>query len=283
MKLPRSKFLHRQQARPHCQPCRASQRRKPFRRGHYASSSAMTRWRLTSPRRLMGQWRQSRSVVIHSSRTGRARRQYCHRQRCVRSPHDGHALLLVAAVNRDQLTPMKSSISISFATSRRFAGIVSAPNVMGVNPFFRTSGSPRVFLLLRRCEMTNQAKINFASGGDRNFANILSGELFQNDDWRQTWPKMKEMKSERRILIPWWPRAPALTDLLGETRRVMSASMASSIRTSGTQKSCVRLAGDHRNASRGACRKSRPWPIRWPGYDGAIGSGGAAQRIHPPR
>ena len=107
---------------------------------------------------------------------------------------------------------MKSSISISFATSRRSAGIMRIPHVMAVNPSLPARTVPEFIAYTK----SNAGKVNMASPGVGTSIH-LSGELF------------KLMTGIDMVHVAYKGSGPALTDLLGGQVQVMFGTMPSLI------------------------------------------------------
>jgi tripartite-type tricarboxylate transporter receptor subunit TctC len=162
--------------------------------------------------RLMAQWlseRYRQQFVIENRPGGGGT---IGTEAAVRASPDGYTLLLVGPNNAISAT-LYEKLNFNFIhDSAPVAGIMSAPNVMEVNPAVPAKTVPEFITYAR----ANPGKINFASSGIGTSLHV-SGELF------------KMMTGVNMIHVPYRGNAPALTDLLGGQVQVMFDALPSSI------------------------------------------------------
>jgi tripartite-type tricarboxylate transporter receptor subunit TctC len=162
--------------------------------------------------RLMSQWlseRYRQQFVIENRPGGGGT---IGTEAAVRASPDGYTLLLVGPNNAISAT-LYEKLNFNFIhDSAPVAGIMSAPNVMEVNPAVPAKTVPEFITYAR----ANPGKINFASSGIGTSLHV-SGELF------------KMMTGVNMIHVPYRGNAPALTDLLGGQVQVMFDALPSSI------------------------------------------------------
>ena len=162
--------------------------------------------------RLMGQWLSERlgAAVCNREQAGR-RRQYG-TEAVVKSPPDGHTLLLVNAANAIN-TSLYGKLSFNFGRDIvAVGGIARQPQVMLVNPSFPAT-SILEFLTYAKA---NRGKINMGSAGIGTPSH-LAGELFEM------------LAGVDLVHVPYRGVAPALTDLIGGQVQVLFTSTASSL------------------------------------------------------
>jgi tripartite-type tricarboxylate transporter receptor subunit TctC len=162
--------------------------------------------------RLMAQWlseRYRQQFVIENRPGGGG---IIGTEAAVRASPDGYTLLLVGPNNAISAT-LYEKLNFNFIHDiAPVAGIMSAPNVMEVNPAVPAKTVPEFITYAR----ANPGKINFASSGIGTSLHV-SGELF------------KMMTGVNMIHVPYRGNAPALTDLLGGQVQVMFDALPSSI------------------------------------------------------
>jgi tripartite-type tricarboxylate transporter receptor subunit TctC len=162
--------------------------------------------------RLMSQWlseRYRQQFVIENRPGGGGT---IGTEAAVRASPDGYTLLLVGPNNAISAT-LYEKLNFNFIHDiAPVAGIMSAPNVMEVNPAVPAKTVPEFITYAR----ANPGKINFASSGIGTSLHV-SGELF------------KMMTGVNMIHVPYRGNAPALTDLLGGQVQMMFDALPSSI------------------------------------------------------
>jgi tripartite-type tricarboxylate transporter receptor subunit TctC len=147
--------------------------------------------------RLIGQWLSERlgKPFVIENRPGAGTN--IGTEAVVRAPADGHTLLYIAAGNL--ISPsLYDRLTFNFPRDiTPVAGLVSAPNVLVVNPSFPASTAPELISYAK----ANPGKINFASPGIGTSIH-LSGELF------------KMMAGVSLVHVPYRGTAAALADLI---------------------------------------------------------------------
>jgi tripartite-type tricarboxylate transporter receptor subunit TctC len=162
--------------------------------------------------RLMSQWlseRYRQQFVIENRPGGGGT---IGAEAAVRASPDGYTLLLVGPNNAISAT-LYEKLNFNFIhDTAPVAGILSAPNVMEVNPAVPAKTVPEFIIYAR----ANPGKVNFASSGIGTSLHV-SGELF------------KMMTGVNMIHVPYRGNAPALTDLISGQVQVMFDALPSSI------------------------------------------------------
>jgi tripartite-type tricarboxylate transporter receptor subunit TctC len=158
--------------------------------------------------RLVGQWLQTRlgQPFVIENRPGAGGNIAT--ETVVRSAPDGYTLLAVSsahAINATLYDNLKFSILRDIAP---VAGIVSAPNVMVVNPSVPARTVPEFIAYAK----ANPGKVNMGSAGNGTSSH-LAGELF------------KMMTGARLMHVPYRGSPQALTDLLGGQVQVVFSPM----------------------------------------------------------
>jgi len=147
--------------------------------------------------RLMGQWLSERlgQQFVIENRTGAATNIAT--EAVVRSPADGHTLLVVTASNAINAT-LYDKLSFNFIRDiAPVAGIIRYPLVMQVNPSFPA----RTVAEFISYAKSNPGRISYGSGGNGTSIHVAS-ELF------------KMMAGVDMIHVPYRGGAPAMTDLM---------------------------------------------------------------------
>lgn len=158
--------------------------------------------------RLMGQWlsEQLHQPVIVENRPGAGSNLAT--EALVRSPADGHTVLLCGAVNAINAT-LYDKLRFNFMSDvAPVAGIVRFPNVMAVHPSFPARTVPEFIAFAK----ANPEKINHGSSG-RGTTQHLAGELF------------KMMTAVEFAHVPYRGGSQALSDLLSGQVQVLFESM----------------------------------------------------------
>ena len=198
MKLPRRQFLHLAAGAPRCRPSHASLGRKPIRRGRCASSSALPpAVRPTS----------SRASWVNGCRKGSANNSLSKTDLVLAATSApkwwcGHPRMATRSswwVRRTRSMPrsMISSVSISFAISRRSRASVANAIVMVVHPSFPAKTVPEFIAYAK----ANPGKVTMASPGNGSSPHV-SGELF------------KMMAGIDMIYVPYRGGGQVMTDLI---------------------------------------------------------------------
>jgi len=162
--------------------------------------------------RLMGQWlseRLGQPFVIENRPGGGTN---IGTEAVVRAPADGYTLLMVGPSNAINAT-LYDKLNFNFIRDiAPVAGVISAPNVMVVNPSVPAKTVPEFITYAK----ANPGKINMSSGGIGT-AQHVAGELF------------KMMTGVDMVHVPYRSGGPALTDLLGGQMQVMFPNTSSSV------------------------------------------------------
>jgi tripartite-type tricarboxylate transporter receptor subunit TctC len=154
--------------------------------------------------RLMGQWlsERLRQPFVIENRPGAA--SNIGTEMVVNAPADGYTLLLITSTNAINTT-LYDKLNFNFIRDiAPVAGIISAPNVMVVNPSVPAKTVPEFIAYAK----ANLGKINMASAGIGSTTHVL-GELF------------KMMTGVNIVHVPYRGQAPALADLLAGQVHVM--------------------------------------------------------------
>jgi tripartite-type tricarboxylate transporter receptor subunit TctC len=162
--------------------------------------------------RLMGQWlseRLGQPFVIENRPGGGTN---IATEAVVRSPADGHTLLLVAPSSTINAT-LYEKLNFNFIRDiAPVAGIVRMPNLMVVNTSVPAKTVPEFIAYAK----ANPGKINMASPGIGSGPH-MAGELF------------KMMSGINMVHVPYRGNVPALTDLIGGQVQVMFDGIPTSI------------------------------------------------------
>jgi tripartite-type tricarboxylate transporter receptor subunit TctC len=162
--------------------------------------------------RLMGQWlsERLRQPFVIENRPGAA--SNIGTEMVVNAPADGYTLLLITSTNAINTT-LYDKLNFNFIRDiAPVAGIISAPNVMVVNPSVPAKTVPEFIAYAK----ANLGKINMASAGIGSTTHVL-GELF------------KMMTGVNIVHVPYRGQAPALADLLAGQVQVMFPSIIAPI------------------------------------------------------
>jgi tripartite-type tricarboxylate transporter receptor subunit TctC len=162
--------------------------------------------------RLMGQWLSERigQPFIIENRPGAATNIAT--EAVVRAPADGTTLLLIAPSSAINAT-LYDKLYFNFIRDiAPVAGIISAPNVMVVNPSVPAKTVPELIAYAK----ANPGKITMASAGVGSDGHLV-GELF------------KMMAGIDMVHVPYRGGGPALTDLIAGQVQVYFAGTAPSI------------------------------------------------------
>jgi tripartite-type tricarboxylate transporter receptor subunit TctC len=160
----------------------------------------------------MGQWLSERlgQPFIIENRPGAA--SNIATETVVRSPADGHTLLVVGSSNAISAT-LNDKLNYNFIRDiAPVAGMILAPNVMVVNTSVPANTVPEFIAYAK----ANPGKLNFGSSGN-GVTDHLCGELF------------KMLANVNMVHVPYRGAAPAMTDLLGGQVEVMFATLPTSI------------------------------------------------------
>ena len=162
--------------------------------------------------RLMGQWlseRLGQPFVIENRPGGGTN---IATEAVVRSPADGHTLLLVAPSSTINAT-LYEKLNFNFIRDiAPVAGIVRTPNLMVINTSVPAKTVPEFIAYAK----ANPGKINMASPGIGSGPH-MAGELF------------KMMSGVNMVHVPYRGNVPALTDLVGGQVQVMFDAIPTSI------------------------------------------------------
>jgi len=162
--------------------------------------------------RIMGQWLSERlgQPFIIESRPGASGNIAA--EAVIRSPPDGHTLLLVVPGNATS-DALFDKLSFNFIRDTvPVAAISHGPLAMAVNPTMPVQTVPEFIAFAK----SRPGQINFASPGNGSVIH-LGGELF------------KMMTGVNMVHVPYRGNAPALIDLLAGQVQMMFADMPSSI------------------------------------------------------
>jgi tripartite-type tricarboxylate transporter receptor subunit TctC len=154
--------------------------------------------------RLLGQWLSERlgQPFVVENRPGAGGNIAT--EAVVRSPADGHTLLLVVSANTINAT-LHDKLSFNFIRDiAPVAGIFRVPQVMEVNPSIPAKTVPEFIAFAK----ANPGKVNMASAGIGSVQHV-AGELF------------KFMTGIDMVHVPYRGTTPALTDLLAGQAQVM--------------------------------------------------------------
>src|SRR5499427_3103556 len=154
--------------------------------------------------RLLGQWLSERlgQPFVVENRPGAGGNIAT--EAVVRSPADGHTLLLVVSANTINAT-LYDKLSFNFIRDiAPVGGIFRVPQVMEVNPSIPAKTVPEFIAFAK----ANPGKVNMASAGIGSVQHV-AGELF------------KFMTGVDMIHVPYRGTTPALTDLLAGQAQVM--------------------------------------------------------------
>ena len=154
--------------------------------------------------RLLGQWLSERlgQPFVVENRPGAGGNIAT--EAVVRSPADGHTLLLVVSANTINAT-LYDKLSFNFIRDiAPVGGIFRVPQVMEVNPSIPAKTVPEFIAFAK----ANPGKVNMASAGIGSVQHV-AGELF------------KFMTGIDMVHVPYRGTTPALTDLLAGQAQVM--------------------------------------------------------------
>jgi tripartite-type tricarboxylate transporter receptor subunit TctC len=162
--------------------------------------------------RLVGQWLQDRlgQPFVVENRPGAG--ASIGTEAVVRASPDGYTLLLAGSANAINATLYEKPNYNFIRDIVPVAAIVSAPNVMVVNPSVPARTIPEFIAYAK----ANPGKINMASAGNGTSSHV-AGELF------------KMMSGVNFVHVPYRGQPAALTDLLGGQVQVSFAPMPPSI------------------------------------------------------
>jgi len=154
--------------------------------------------------RLLGQWLSERlgQPFVVENRPGAGGNIAT--EAVVRSPADGHTLLLVVSANTINATLYDKLSFVFLRDIAPVASIFSVPQVMEVNPSVPAKTVPEFIAFAK----ANPGKVNMASAGIGSVQHV-AGELF------------KFMTGIDMIHVPYRGTTPALTDLLAGQAQVM--------------------------------------------------------------
>jgi tripartite-type tricarboxylate transporter receptor subunit TctC len=130
----------------------------------------------------------------------------------VRSPPDGHTLLLITASNFTN-PALYDKLNFNFVDDIvAVAGVMRQPFVMEINPSFPAATVPDFIAYAK----ANPGKVNMASSGTGSAPHV-AGELF------------KIMAGVNMVHVPYRGLAPALTDLIGGQVQVLFDTIPTSL------------------------------------------------------
>jgi tripartite-type tricarboxylate transporter receptor subunit TctC len=154
--------------------------------------------------RLLGQWlsERLRQPFVVENRPGAGGNIAT--EAVVRSPADGHTLLLVVSANTINATLYDKLSFVFLRDIAPVAGIFRVPQVMEVNPSIPAKSVPEFIAFAK----ANPGKVNMASAGIGSVQHV-AGELF------------KFMTGIDMVHVPYRGTTPALTDLLAGQAQVM--------------------------------------------------------------
>jgi tripartite-type tricarboxylate transporter receptor subunit TctC len=154
--------------------------------------------------RLLGQWLSERlgQPFVVENRPGAGGNIAT--EAVVRSPADGHTLLLVVSANTINATLYDKLSFVFLRDIAPVASIFRVPQVMAVNPSVPAKTVPEFIAFAK----ANPGKVNMASAGIGSVQHV-AGELF------------KFMTGIDMIHVPYRGTTPALTDLLAGQAQVM--------------------------------------------------------------
>ena len=194
--------------------------------------------------RLIGQWLSERlgQTFIVENRPGAG--SNIGTETVVRSPADGHTLLLVAPANAINAT-LYDRLNFNFIRDiAPVAGLISVANVMEVNPSLPAKTLPEFIAYAK----ANPGKVNYASAGTGSQQHV-AGELF------------KMMAGIEMVHVPYRGGGPALADLMGGQVQLFFGTTASTIELIRSRQA-ARAGGDHRDALGGAAGRSDRCRVR---------------------
>jgi tripartite-type tricarboxylate transporter receptor subunit TctC len=160
--------------------------------------------------RLIGQWLSERlgQTFIIENRPGAGTNIAT--EAAIRSPADGHTLLLVTPANATNAA-LYERLSFNFLRDiAPVAGLMRAPNVIVVHPSFPAKTIPEFIAYAN----ANPDKVNYASPGNGTSQHI-GAELF------------KLLANIKMVHVPYRGAVPALSDLLGGQIQVSFLTLAS--------------------------------------------------------
>src|SRR5262252_2919966 len=162
--------------------------------------------------RLLGQWLSERlgQPFVVENRPGAGGNIAT--EAVVRSPADGHTLLLVVSANTINATLYDKLSFVFLRDIAPVASIFSVPQVMEVNPSIPAKTVPEFIAFAK----ANPGKVNMASAGIGSVQHV-AGELF------------KFMTGVDMVHVPYRGTTPALTDLLAGQAQAMLDVTPSSI------------------------------------------------------
>ena len=162
--------------------------------------------------RLMGQWLSDRfgQQFVIENRPGAGTNIAT--EAVVRAAHDGYTLLLATPANAINAT-LYDKLNFNFIRDiAPVSGIISAPNVMVVNPSFPAKTVAEFIAYAK----ANPEKINFASSGV-GASSHLSGELF------------KMMTGLGMVHVPYRGTPPAFADMIAGRIQVMFSTVPTAL------------------------------------------------------
>ena len=214
--------------------------------------------------RLIGQWLSERlgQTFIVENRPGGG--SNIATEAVVRSPADGHTLMLIAPANAINAT-LYDRLPFNFVRDiAPVAGLISVANVMEVSPSLPAKTLPEFIAYAK----ANPGKVNYASAGIGSQQHV-AGEL------------LKMMAGIEMVHVPYRGGGPALTDLMGGQVQLYFGTMASTIELirSGKLRALAVTT-----AARSETLPDVPTVAEFvPGYEASSWYGIGAPRNTPPR